>query len=167
MRTSAITTWAPSRAKLSAIARPIPRAPPVMIATRSLSLTIRRLRPRATYHTMPEGSYARRHATQSTWAVPGGGTVSRVTVFSPNAPKPGAPYAQAIKANGFLFVTGQVSRNPATGEFVDGPFEQQFRRAIQNLEAILVAGGSSLGAVTMLTIYMISHDDLDAMNRIL
>lgn len=93
--------------------------------------------------------------------------MSRVSIYTPNAPKPGAPYAQAIKANGFLFVTGQVSRNPATGEFVDGPFEEQFRRAIQNLQAILVAGGSSLTDVTMLTIYMLNHDDLDAMNRVL
>ncbi len=93
--------------------------------------------------------------------------MSRLRIHTPNAPTPGAPYAQAIKANGFLFVTGQVSRDPTTGEFVDGPFEAQFRRAIQNLQAILVAGGSSLAEVTMLTIYMINHDDLDAMNRVL
>jgi len=93
--------------------------------------------------------------------------MSRVKVSTPNAPTPGAPYAQAIKANGFLFVTGQVSRDPASGTFVDGPFEEQFRRAIRNLEAILVAGGSSLDGVVMLTIYMLSHDDLDAMNRVL
>ena len=93
--------------------------------------------------------------------------MSRSKVYTPNAPTPRAPYAQAIKANGFLFVTGQVSRDAVTGEFVDGPFEAQFRRAIENLDAILTAGGSSLGQVTMLTIYMINHDDLDAMNRVL
>jgi 2-iminobutanoate/2-iminopropanoate deaminase len=93
--------------------------------------------------------------------------MSRVKVYTPTAPKPGAPYAQGIKANGFLFVTGQVSRDAATGDFVDGPFEEQFRRSIGNLEAILVAGGSSLAQVVMLTIYMINHDDLDAMNRVL
>lgn len=93
--------------------------------------------------------------------------MSRESVYTPNAPTPGAPYAQAIKANGFLFVTGQVSRDAASGEFVDGPFEEQFRRAIGNLAAILTAGGSTLGNVTMLTIYMLNHDDLDAMNRVL
>jgi len=93
--------------------------------------------------------------------------VARVKVQTKNAPTPKAPYAQGIKANGFLFVTGQVSRDPGTGEFVDGPFEDQFRRSIRNLEGILVAGGSSLGQVTMLTIYMLSHDDLDTMNRVL
>jgi 2-iminobutanoate/2-iminopropanoate deaminase len=93
--------------------------------------------------------------------------VSREKIYTSAAPTPKAPYAQAIKANGFLFVTGQVSRDPGTGEFVDGPFEEQLRRSIKNLEAILKAGGSSLGNVTMLTIYMIRHDDLDTMNRVL
>ena len=93
--------------------------------------------------------------------------MARVKVQTKNAPTPKAPYAQGIKANGFLFVTGQVSRIRASGRFVDGPFEDQFRRSIKNLEAILVAGGSSLGQVTMLTIYMLSHDDLDTMNRVL
>jgi 2-iminobutanoate/2-iminopropanoate deaminase len=72
-----------------------------------------------------------------------------------------------MRANGFVFVTGQVSRDPKSGEFVDGPFDDQFRRSIKNLEAVLVAGGSSLKNVVMLTIYMLRHDDLDAMNSIL
>lgn len=93
--------------------------------------------------------------------------MSRETVYTPNAPTPGAPYAQAIKANGFLFITGQVSRDPKSGDFIDGPFGDQFHRCIKNLEAILVAGGSSLDKVVKLTIFMTSHDDLDEMNRIL
>ena len=93
--------------------------------------------------------------------------MSRITVRTPGAPIPKAPYAQAIKANGFLFVTGQVSRDATSGEFVDGPFEAQFRLAITNLAAILKAGGSSLSNVTMLTIYLINRNDLDTMNRIL
>ncbi len=75
--------------------------------------------------------------------------MSRVKIYTPNAPKPGNAYAQAIKANGFVFVTGQVSRDAASGEFVDGTFEEQFRRSIKNLEAILVAGGSSLAQAVM------------------
>lgn len=93
--------------------------------------------------------------------------MKRELIYTPNAPKPGAPYAQAIKANGFLFVTGQVSRDPVSGEFVDGPFEDQLRRSLDNLKAIVVAGGSSLDAAVMLTIYMTSHDDLDTLNRVL
>jgi len=88
-------------------------------------------------------------------------------IYTPKAPTPGAPYAQATEANGFIFVTGQVSRDAKTGEFVDGAFGEQFHRSIKNLEAILVAGGSSLGSVVKLTIFMTSHDDLDEMNAIL
>ncbi len=89
------------------------------------------------------------------------------TITTPDAPKPNTPYAQAVKANGFLFVTGQVSRDAASGEFVDGPFEDQLRRSVVNLEAILKAGGASLDSTVKLTIYMTSHDDLDTMNRVL
>lgn len=93
--------------------------------------------------------------------------MAREVIYTPNAPKPGAPYAQGIKANGFLFVTGQVSRDAASGEFVDGTFEEQLRRVLENLRAILVAGGSSLDAAVMLTIYMISQSDLDVLNKVL
>jgi len=93
--------------------------------------------------------------------------MTKETITTPDAPKPNTPYAQAVKANGFLFVTGQVSRDAASGEFVDGPFEDQLRRSVVNLEAILKAGGASLDSTVKLTIYMTSHDDLDTMNRVL
>jgi 2-iminobutanoate/2-iminopropanoate deaminase len=93
--------------------------------------------------------------------------VGRQAIFTPNAPEPRNAYVQGISANGFVFVTGQVSRDPKSGEFVDGPFDDQFRRCIKNLQAILVAGGTSLENVVKLTIYMTDHADLDAMNRIL
>jgi 2-iminobutanoate/2-iminopropanoate deaminase len=93
--------------------------------------------------------------------------MAREVIYTAKAPKPGAPYAQAIKANGFLFVTGQVSRDAASGDFVDGPFEDQLRRSLDNLKAILVAGGSALDQTVMLTIFMLSQDDLDALNRVL
>jgi 2-iminobutanoate/2-iminopropanoate deaminase len=91
----------------------------------------------------------------------------RQSIHTPNAPTPGAPYVQGMKANGFVFVTGQVSRDPKSGDFVDGSFEDQFRLCIKNLEAILVEGGSSLRQIVKLTIYMVNHDDLDSMNNIL
>ena len=88
-------------------------------------------------------------------------------IYTPNAPTPGAPYAQAIEANGFIFVTGQVSRDAKSGEFVDGSFGEQLHRCIKNLETILVAANAGLDNVVKLTIFMTSHDDLDEMNRIL
>src|SRR5580700_11735820 len=72
-------------------------------------------------------------------------------IYTPNAPTPGAPYAQAIEANGFIFVTGQVSRDAKSGEFVDGPFGDQLHRCIKNLETILVAANASLDNVVKLT----------------
>jgi 2-iminobutanoate/2-iminopropanoate deaminase len=88
-------------------------------------------------------------------------------IYTPNAPTPSAPYAQAVEANGFIFVTGQVSRDARSGEFVDGTFGEQFHRSIKNLEAILVAAGCGPDSVVKLTIFMTSHDDLDEMNGIL
>ena len=88
-------------------------------------------------------------------------------IYTPNAPTPGTPYAQAIEANGFIFVTGQVSRDAKSGEFVDGSFGEQLHRCIKNLETILVAANAGLDNVVKLTIFMTSHDDLDEMNRIL
>lgn len=93
--------------------------------------------------------------------------MSKQKIYTPNAPTPGAPYAQAIKANGFLFITGQVSRDAKSGEFVDGPFGAQLHRCIKNLEAILAAANGSLNDIVKLTIFMTSHDDLDEMNQIL
>jgi 2-iminobutanoate/2-iminopropanoate deaminase len=88
-------------------------------------------------------------------------------IQTPNAPTPGSPYAQAIEANGFIFVTGQVSRDAKSGEFVDGSFGEQLHRCIKNLQAILVAANANLDNVVKLTIFMTSHGDLDEMNRIL
>jgi len=88
-------------------------------------------------------------------------------IYTPDAPTPAAPYSQAMEANGFIFVTGQVSRDPHSGEFVDGLFGDQLHLCIKNLEAILAAGGCGLNDIVKLTIFMTSHDDLDEMNAIL
>lgn len=87
-------------------------------------------------------------------------------IYTSNAPTPGAPYSQAIRANGFVFVTGQLSRDPKTGKFVGGAFGEQFRRSLTNLKGILDAGGCDVDDVVKLNIYMTSHDDLDDMNAI-
>lgn len=93
--------------------------------------------------------------------------MQRESIYTEKAPKPNNSYVQAVKANGFVFVTGQVSRDPATGDFVDGTFEEQFRRCCSNLRAILEASGSSFEKCVKLTIFMTSHDDLDTMNAVL
>jgi 2-iminobutanoate/2-iminopropanoate deaminase len=63
-------------------------------------------------------------------------------------------------------VTGQIGRDPKTGDFVQGGFEAEFNQAIDNLEAILKASGTSLDRVVRTQIEFVDESDLDAMNRI-
>jgi 2-iminobutanoate/2-iminopropanoate deaminase len=82
------------------------------------------------------------------------------------APVPRGPYVHARRHGGLVWVTGQIGRDPKTGDFVKGGFEPEFNQAIDNLEAILVAAGSSLDRVVRAQIEFIDEKDLDAMNRI-
>jgi len=72
----------------------------------------------------------------------------------------------ARKQGGLIWVTGQIGRDPSTGDFVKGGFEAEFHQAIDNLEAILKASGSSLDKVVKTQIEFVDESDLDAMNRI-
>ena len=71
----------------------------------------------------------------------------RQVVATDNAPKAIGPYSQAIKANGFIFVSGQIAFDPATQQIIDGDVAAQTERVLQNLSAILTAAGSSLAQV--------------------
>ncbi len=82
------------------------------------------------------------------------------------APVPRGPYVHARKHGGLVYVTGQIGRDPKTGDFVKGGFEAEFNQAIDNLEAILQAAGSSLDRVVRAQIEFVEEKDLDAMNRI-
>ena len=73
---------------------------------------------------------------------------------SPAAPDPIGPYSQAIAHGGWLFASGQIPIDPATGKLVTGDVETQTEQAIKNLAAVLEAGGSSLGRVVRSTIYL-------------
>jgi 2-iminobutanoate/2-iminopropanoate deaminase len=76
------------------------------------------------------------------------------TIHTDRAPKAIGPYAQAIESGGFLFTSGQVGLDPATGELVEGGFEPQARRALANLEAVLAAAGCTFADVVKATIYV-------------
>ena len=82
------------------------------------------------------------------------------------APVPRGPYVHARKHGGLVYVTGQIGRDPKTGDFVKGGFEAEFNQAIDNLEQILIAAGSSLDRVVRAQIEFVDEKDLDAMNRI-
>ena len=82
------------------------------------------------------------------------------------APFQGAPYNQAIVANGFVFVAGQLGIDPASGQVVEGGISSQTERVFANLAAILVAAGSSLDAVVKTTVFLTNLDDFAGMNEV-
>jgi 2-iminobutanoate/2-iminopropanoate deaminase len=88
------------------------------------------------------------------------------TITIKEAPEPRGPYVHARQHGGLVYVTAQIGRDPKTGDFVKGGFEAEFNQAIDNLEAILKAAGTTLGKVVKAQIEFVDEKDLDAMNRI-
>jgi 2-iminobutanoate/2-iminopropanoate deaminase len=87
-------------------------------------------------------------------------------IQTPNAPAPIGPYAQAIRANGFIFVSGQIPIDPQSNAVIRGDIEFQTRQVLKNLSAILEAAGSGLRGVVMTTIYMANLDDFPRFNQV-
>ncbi len=90
----------------------------------------------------------------------------RDAVTSASAPAAIGPYSQAIRAGVFLFVSGQIPADPATGALVEGDVAGQTRRALSNLQAILAAASATLDDVVRTTVYLANLDDFAAMNRV-
>lgn len=90
----------------------------------------------------------------------------REAVATDAAPKAIGPYSQAIKAGGLLFVSGQIPLDPATGQMVDGGVEDQTRRVMDNLAAVIGAAGASMGDVVRCTIYLADLADFAVVNDI-
>jgi 2-iminobutanoate/2-iminopropanoate deaminase len=82
------------------------------------------------------------------------------------APFQGAPYSQAIKANGFVYVSGQVALKPGAQELVPGNIAEQTEQVFANLSAILDAAGSSLERIVKTTVFLQSFDDFAGMNEV-
>jgi 2-iminobutanoate/2-iminopropanoate deaminase len=91
---------------------------------------------------------------------------SRDVVLTPQAPKPIGPYSQAIKANGFVFISGQVGFDPASGNIVSGGIEQQTEQVLKNLSAVLAAAGSSWEKVVKTTVFLKDMNEFGAMNEV-
>jgi len=83
-----------------------------------------------------------------------------------DAPQAIGPYSQAIKANGFVFISGQIAIDPATGELVEGDVGKQADRVLQSLRAILQAAGSSMEQVVRTTVFLKNMSDFAAMNQV-
>ena len=88
------------------------------------------------------------------------------SVYASNAPTPVGPYSQAIRAQGFIFLSGQIPIVPSTGELLKGPVEEQTRQVLDNLKAVLEAAGSSLEKVVKTTVFLSDVKDFEAMNRV-
>jgi 2-iminobutanoate/2-iminopropanoate deaminase len=90
----------------------------------------------------------------------------REVVSTSDAPKAIGPYSQAIKASGFVFVSGQVAIDPATQQVIAGDVAAQTERVLQNLSAILKEAGTGLDRVVRSTVFLKNMGDFAAMNEV-
>jgi 2-iminobutanoate/2-iminopropanoate deaminase len=82
------------------------------------------------------------------------------------APFQGAPYSQAIRANGFVFVSGQLSLEPDHAEIVGDTIQEQTERVFDNLQAILEEAGSGLDRIVKTTVFLSDLEDFQGMNEV-
>src|SRR5262245_35526425 len=93
--------------------------------------------------------------------------MTRTVVSTESAPKAIGPYSQAIKAGGMLFCSGQIPLDPATGQIVGASdVKAQAKRVMENLKAVLAAGGASFASVVKTTIYLVDLADFAAINEV-
>jgi 2-iminobutanoate/2-iminopropanoate deaminase len=90
----------------------------------------------------------------------------REIISTKDAPKAIGPYSQAIKANGFVFVSGQIAIDPATQQVIVGDVAAQTDRVLRNLSEILEAAETGLGKVVRSTVFLKSMGDFAAMNEV-
>jgi 2-iminobutanoate/2-iminopropanoate deaminase len=91
--------------------------------------------------------------------------VAREIISTSDAPGGFAGYSQAIRANGFVFVSGQGPFDAATGEVVGETIQEQTRQCLRNVEAILTAAGSSMDDVVQATFILLDESDFAGMNE--
>jgi 2-iminobutanoate/2-iminopropanoate deaminase len=90
----------------------------------------------------------------------------REVIATNDGPKAIGPYSQAIKANGLVFLSGQIALDPATQQLISGDVAAQTERVLQNLAGILTAAGSSLQQVVKTTVFLKNMSDFAAMNEV-
>ncbi len=82
------------------------------------------------------------------------------------APAAIGPYSQAIRANGFVFVSGQIPIDPETGEIASGGFSDQARRSLENVKQILIASGAGLDKVIAVDVFITDIAQFAAFNKV-
>ena len=90
----------------------------------------------------------------------------RTAISTPHAPGAIGPYSQAIRADGYLFCSGQLGLDPATGAFVAGDVEAQAEQALRNLVAVLEVAGLTFADVVKTTIFLADMADFATVNRV-
>jgi 2-iminobutanoate/2-iminopropanoate deaminase len=86
-------------------------------------------------------------------------------ISTTDAPQAIGPYSQAISANGFVFVSGQIPINPKNSEILRGTVTEQTDQVLRNLQTILKEAGTSLDKVVKTTVYLSSMNDFEEMNK--
>lgn len=92
--------------------------------------------------------------------------MQKAVVSTDKAPKAIGPYSQAIAVGEFIFLSGQVALDPATGELIQGTVAEQAEQALKNLKAVVEAAGSSLEKIVKTTIYLIDMSDFSTVNEV-
>jgi 2-iminobutanoate/2-iminopropanoate deaminase len=92
--------------------------------------------------------------------------IVRQIIKTEGAPAAIGPYSQAVRASGFIFASGQIPLDPATGTMVEGGIAEQTRQVMLNLSAVLGAAGTDLGSVVKTTVFLADMDDFAAMNEV-
>ena len=83
-----------------------------------------------------------------------------------DAPRAIGPYSQAVEVDGWLYTSGQIALDPATGEMVEGGFEAQARQVLANLRAVLAAAGCTFQNVVKATVYVVDLADFPKLNAL-
>jgi 2-iminobutanoate/2-iminopropanoate deaminase len=88
------------------------------------------------------------------------------SVATEHAPKAVGPYSQAIRVNGFIFLSGQLALDPRTQQLVEGDVAMETERVLENLKAVVEAAGSSLQRVVKTTVFLADMNDFAKMNEV-
>ena len=91
--------------------------------------------------------------------------MTKEIIFTDKAPKAIGPYSQAVKSNGFVFVSGQIPLNPESGDLMNTSIEDQAEQVIQNLKNVCEAANTSLSDIVKLTIYITDMNDFSIVNE--
>ena len=83
-----------------------------------------------------------------------------------NAPAPIGPYSQAVAANGFLFISGQIPSNPSTGEIVSGDIKAEAMQVMENIKAILIEAGLNFGSIVKTSIFLTDMGNFAQVNEV-